>query len=277
MKGKLYLVATPIGNLEDITFRALKVLESVDLIAAEDTRHTLGLLNHFNISKPLISYYKQNEKSKSEVLISKLLEGQNIAVVSDAGTPGISDPGEEIVKVCIENGIEIVPIPGACAFVNALIASGFSTREFSFIGFLSAEKKDRKGKLEELKYETKTLIFYEAPHKLKSMLESVLEVFGNRKIVLAKELTKIHETFIRDNVENILNDIENIKGEFVILVEGSEVSKKDIELDNLNNLSVEEHYKMYENQGFDKKEIIKKIAKDRGVNKNEIYKIFLDK
>ena len=277
MKGKLYLVATPIGNLEDITFRALKVLESVDLIAAEDTRHTLGLLNHFNISKPLISYYKQNEKSKSEILISKLLEGQNIAVVSDAGTPGISDPGEEIVKVCIENGIEIVPIPGACAFVNALIASGFSTREFSFIGFLSAEKKDRKGKLEELKYETKTLIFYEAPHKLKSMLESVLEVFGNRKIVLAKELTKIHETFIRDNVENILNDIENIKGEFVILVEGSEVSKKDIELDNLNNLSVEEHYKMYENQGFDKKEIIKKIAKDRGVNKNEIYKIFLDK
>ena len=277
MKGKLYLVATPIGNLEDITFRALKVLESVDLIAAEDTRHTLGLLNHFNISKPLISYYKQNEKSKSEILISKLLEGQKIAVVSDAGTPGISDPGEEIVKVCIENGIEIVPIPGACAFVNALIASGLSTREFSFIGFLSAEKKDRKDKLEELKYETKTLIFYEAPHKLKSMLESVLEVLGNRKIVLAKELTKIHETFIRDNVENILNDIENIKGEFVILVEGSEVSKKDIELDNLNNLSVEEHYKMYENQGFDKKEIIKKIAKDRGVNKNEIYKIFLDK
>ena len=159
MKGKLYLVATPIGNLEDITFRALKVLESVDLIAAEDTRHTLGLLNHFNISKPLISYYKQNEKTKSEILISKLLEGQNIAVVSDAGTPGISDPGEEIVKVAIENDIEIVPIPGACAFVNALIASGFSTKEFCFIGFLSAEKKERKEKLEDLKYETKTVIF----------------------------------------------------------------------------------------------------------------------
>lgn len=277
MKGKLYLVATPIGNLEDITFRALKVLERVDLIAAEDTRHTLGLLNHFNISKPLISYYKQNEKTKSEILINKLLEGQNIAVVSDAGTPGISDPGEEIVKACIEAEIDIIPIPGACAFVNALIASGFSTKEFSFIGFLSAEKKERKEKLEELKYETKTLIFYEAPHKLKTMLESLLEVLGDRKIVLAKEITKIHETFIRDNVSNILNNIENIKGEFVILVEGSDVSKKDVELDNLNNLTLEEHYEMYEKQGFDKKEIIKKIAKDRGVNKNEIYKNFLDK
>ena len=277
MKGKLYLVATPIGNLEDITFRALKVLERVDLIAAEDTRHTLGLLNHFNISKPLISYYKQNEKTKSEILINKLLEGQNIAVVSDAGTPGISDPGEEIVKACIEAEIDIIPIPGACAFVNALIASGFSTREFSFIGFLSAEKKERKEKLEELKYETKTLIFYEAPHKLKTMLESLLEVLGDRKIVLAKEITKIHETFIRDNVSNILNNIENIKGEFVILVEGSDVSKKDVELDNLNNLTLEEHYEMYEKQELDKKEIIKKIAKDRGVNKNEIYKNFLDK
>lgn len=277
MKGKLYLVATPIGNLEDITFRALKVLESVDLIAAEDTRHTLGLLNHFNISKPLISYYKQNEKTKSEILISKLLEGQNIAVVSDAGTPGISDPGEEIVKVAIENDIEIVPIPGACAFVNALIASGFSTKEFCFIGFLSAEKKERKEKLEDLKYETKTLIFYEAPHKLKTMLESVLEVLGDRKIVLAKELTKIHETFIRGTVSEILENIETIKGEFVILVEGSEVSSKEINQKKLGELSLEEHYEMYETQGFAKKEIIKKIAKDRGTNKNEVYQYFLDK
>lgn len=277
MKGKLYLVATPIGNLEDITFRAIKVLESVDLIAAEDTRHTLGLLNHFNISKPLISYYKQNEKTKSEILIEKLLEGQNIAVVSDAGTPGISDPGEEIVKVAIENEIEIVPIPGACAFVNALIASGFSTREFSFIGFLSAEKKERKDKLAELKYETKTLIFYEAPHKLKTMLESVLEVLGDRKIVLAKELTKIHETFIRGYVSEILENIEIIKGEFVILIEGSEVSQKEIEQKKLGELTLEEHYKMYESQGLDKKEIIKKIAKDRGTNKNEVYQYFLNK
>lgn len=277
MKGKLYLVATPIGNLEDITFRAIKVLESVDLIAAEDTRHTLGLLNHFNISKPLISYYKQNEKTKSEILIEKLLEGQNIAVVSDAGTPGISDPGEEIVKAAIEYEIEIVPIPGACAFVNALIASGFSTREFSFIGFLSAEKKERKDKLEQLKYETKTLIFYEAPHKLKTMLENVLEVLGDRKIVLAKELTKIHETFIRGNVSEILDRIETIKGEFVILVEGSEVSQKEIEQKKLGELTLEQHYEMYENQGLEKKEIIKKIAKDRGTNKNEVYQYFLNK
>ena len=160
MKGKLYLVATPIGNLEDITLRALKVLKEVDIIAAEDTRHTLGLLNHFEISKPLISYYKQNENSKSELLVEKLKEGKNIAVVSDAGTPGISDPGEQVVKVAIENGIEIIPIPGACAMINALIASGMSTREFSFIGFLSALKKDRKDKLIELKYETKTLILH---------------------------------------------------------------------------------------------------------------------
>ena len=170
MKGKLYLVATPIGNLEDITIRALKVLKEVDVIAAEDTRHTLGLLNHFEISKPLISYYKQNESTRSEELVEKLKAGKNIAVVSDAGTPGISDPGEQIVKTCIENNIEIIPIPGACAMVNALITSGMSTREFSFIGFLSAVKKDRKDKLEEIKYETRTLIFYEAPHKLKNTL-----------------------------------------------------------------------------------------------------------
>ncbi|MBO5398282.1 MAG: 16S rRNA (cytidine(1402)-2'-O)-methyltransferase [Clostridia bacterium] len=277
MSGKLYLVATPIGNLEDITLRALKVLKEVDLIAAEDTRHTLGLLNHFEISKPLISYYKQNEKVKSEILIEKLNAGQNIAVVSDAGTPGISDPGEEIVKVAIENNIEIVPIPGACAFVNALIASGMSSKEFEFIGFLSANKKERKDKLEEVKFETKTLIFYEAPHKLKTTLESMLEVLGDRKIVLARELTKIHEEFIRGNISTILEQIVDIKGEFVIIVEGNSISKKDVELDNLNEKSLEDHYKFYENQGFDKKEIIKKIAKDRNTNKNEIYQYFLNK
>lgn len=275
MDGKLYLVATPIGNLEDITLRALKVLKEVDIIAAEDTRHTLGLLNYFEISKPLISYYKQIEKNKSQILLEKLREGKNIAIVSDAGTPGISDPGEEIVKVCIENNIDIVPIPGACAFVNALIASGFSTREFAFIGFLSAVKKEKVEKLEELKYETRTLIFYEAPHKLKSTLECIYDVFGNRNIVLARELTKIHEEFIRDSLENVLKNIENIRGEFVILLEGSNVSKKELEKSNINSLSVEEHYKYYERQGFEKKDIIKMIAKDRNVSKNEIYKLFL--
>lgn len=275
MSGKLYLVATPIGNLEDITIRALNVLKEVDLIAAEDTRHTLGLLNHFEISKPLISYYKQTEKARSEILIEKLKEGKNIAVVSDAGTPGISDPGEEIVKVAIENNIEIIPIPGACALVNALIASGLSTREFSFIGFLSAVKKEKKEKLEEIKYETRTLILYEAPHKLKGTLELMLEVLGDRNIVLARELTKIHEEFIRGKISSILERIDKIKGEFVILIEGSSQSKKDIENDNLNNLSLEEHYKLYEKQGLDKKEIIKKIAKDRNVSKNEIYQYFI--
>lgn len=277
MAGKLYLVATPIGNLDDITIRALNVLKEVDLIAAEDTRHTLGLLNHFEISKPLISYYKQTEKARSEILIEKLKEGKNIAVVSDAGTPGISDPGEEIVKVAIENNIEIVPIPGACALINALIASGLSTREFLFVGFLSAVKKEKKEKLEEIKYETRTLILYEAPHKLKGTLELILELLGDRKIVLARELTKIHEEFIRDNVGTILKRIDEIKGEFVILIEGSSISKKEVEANNINSLSLEEHYSMYENQGLSKKEIIKKIAKDRNVNKNEIYQYFIDR
>lgn len=277
MKGKIYLIATPIGNLEDITIRALKVLKEVDLVAAEDTRHTLGLLNHFEISKPLISYYKQNERVKSEILIQKVLEGKNIAVVSDAGTPGISDPGEEIVKQAIKENIEIVPIPGACAFVNALIASGLNTREFCFEGFLSAEKKEKKEKLEELKYETRTLIFYEAPHKLKGTLELMKEILGDRKIVLAKEITKIHEEFIRGNISEILEKIELIKGEFVILVEGSLKSKSDIEKNEINNLSLEKHYEMYENQGLDKKDIIKKVAKDRNVSKNEIYQYFINK
>lgn len=277
MAGKLYLVATPIGNLEDITLRALKVLKEVDLIAAEDTRHTLGLLNHFEIAKPLVSYYKQNESTRSEQLVEKLKSGKNIAIVSDAGTPGISDPGEQIVKVAIEEGIEIVPVPGACAFVNALIASGMNTREFEFIGFLSAMKKDRKEKLEELKYDTKTLIFYEAPHKLKSTLLDMLEILGDRNIVLARELTKIHEEFLRGRISEILEKIEEIKGEFVVIVEGSGVSKKDIELEDLNQRSLEEQYEFYEKQKMSKKEIIKQIAKNRNVNKNEIYQYFLEK
>ena len=277
MVGKLYLVATPIGNLEDITLRALRILKEVDIIAAEDTRHTLKLLNHFEISKPLISYYKQNEKVKSKLLIEKILAGENIAIVSDAGTPGISDPGEEIVKEAIKNNIEIIPVPGACAFVNALIASGISTKEFSFIGFLSAIKKEKKEKLEDIKYETRTIILYEAPHKLKGTLECIYEILGDRNIVLARELTKIHEEFIRDKVSNILNRIDEIKGEFVILIEGNVISQRDVEIQNLQDLSLEEHYNYYENQRFDKKEIIKKIAKDRNVNKNDIYQYFLNK
>ena len=277
MAGKLYLVATPIGNLEDITLRALRILKEVDIIAAEDTRHTLGLLNYFEISKPLISYYKQNESTRSVELVGKLKEGKNIALVSDAGTPGISDPGEQIVKTAIQEGIEIVPIPGACAFVNAIISSGMSTREFCFLGFLSAVKKERKEKLEEIKYETKTLIFYEAPHKLKNTFENMLEILGDRNIVLAREITKIHEEFIHGKISDILGNLEEIKGEFVIVVEGNYQSKKEIEIKNLNQMSLDKQYEFYENQGLLKKEIIKQIAKDRNVNKNEIYQYFLEK
>lgn len=277
MSGKLYLVATPIGNLEDITIRALNILKEVDLIAAEDTRHTLGLLNHFEISKPLISYYKQNERVKSEILIEKLLEGKNIAVVSDAGTPGISDPGEEIVKCAIENNIEIIPIPGACALVNALIASGFPTKEFCFIGFLSTLKKEKREKLDELKNETKTIILYEAPHRLSDTLKEILEELGDRNIVIARELTKIHEEFIRGTISQVLEKGINNKGEFVILIEGNMVSKKEQEILNLCGLTLEKHYNFYQEKGLDKKEIIKQIAKDRKVSKNDIYQYFINK
>lgn len=278
MAGRLYLVATPIGNLEDITFRALKVLKEVDLIAAEDTRHTLGLLNHFEITKPLISYYKETEKSKSKVLIQKLLEGNDIALVSDAGTPGISDPGEEVIKEAIDNNIEIVPIPGAVAAINALIASGFSTREFAFIGFLSANKGEKYKKLEELKYETKTLIIYEAPHKIINTLQAINEVFGSREVVLAKELTKIHECFIRGSIEEVLEVLgESPKGEYVIVVKGNDINKTQHEKLELNELSLEDHFAFYEKKGLEKKEIIKQIAKDRNVSKNEIYQYFINK
>ena len=274
MSGNLYLVATPIGNLEDITLRAINTLKEVDLIAAEDTRHTLKLLNHLKINKTLISYYKETEKIKSEILIEKLLEGKNIALVSDAGTPAISDPGEEIVKKAIANGINIIPIPGACAFINAIICSGFTTKEFIFVGFLSKNTKDKKEKLKELKNENKTLIFYESPHKIKSTLEDIAEILGNREIVIARELTKIHEEFIRGKVLDILEEQQEMRGEFVILVKGTE--KKEEEKQFLNSLTLEEHYKYYSNKNLDKKEIIKKIAKDRHTNKNEIYKYFIN-
>ena len=274
MIGKLYIVATPIGNLDDITLRALEVLRKVDLIAAEDTRHTLKLLNHFEISKPLISYYKETEKIKAKIIIDKIKEGKNVAVVSDAGTPGISDPGEEVIKEAIEENIVVVPIPGAVAAINSLICSGFSTREFTFIGFLSANKKEKRDKLEENKYETKTLIFYEAPHKIKDTLSVMLEIFGDREISIGRELTKIHEEFIRGKISDVLEKVEE-KGEMVIIVKGAEKSEADVEKEKISEMSLEEHYKFYEKQGLNKKEIIKKIAKDRNVSKNEIYQKFI--
>lgn len=276
MSGTLYLVATPIGNLDDITLRAIKVLKNVDFIAAEDTRHSLKLLNHLEISKPLISYHRHNEDVKTELLIEKLLDNKNIALITDAGTPGISDPGEEIVKKCIENKISIVPIPGACAFVNALIASGLDTTEFTFIGFLPLNKKNRQEKLDKIKTCNNTSILYEAPHKLISTLKDLSEILENRKIVLARELTKMHEEFIFGTTNEILNKLDNPKGEFVIVIEKS----NNIDTENssiLSNLSLEEHYNFYNKQGLNKNEIIKKIAKDRNVMKNEIYKYFIKK
>lgn len=275
MKGKLYLVATPIGNLEDITLRAINILKEADLIAAEDTRHTLKLLNHLKISKPLISYYREKEEIKAEVLINKLLSGQNIALVSDAGTPGISDPGEKIVQSAIKNNIQIIPIPGACALINALITSGMDTNAFCFIGFLPKNKKDKKIKLEEIKNYKQTLIFYEAPHRLIDTLINIYDILGERYVTLAKELTKIHEDFIRDKISNIINSYKEPKGEYVIIIEGALYSLDEENKISLNNLKVEEHFKYYENLGYDKKEIIKKIAKDRKTNKNEIYKYFI--
>ena len=271
-KGILYVVATPIGNLEDITLRAIRTLKEVDLIAAEDTRHTLKLLNHLEISKSLISYHRHNEDVKSGYLIEKLKNGQNIALVSDAGTPGICDPGEEVIKKCIEEKIKVVPIPGACAMINSLICSGLNTKEFTFLGFLPLNKKLRKNKLEEIKNSNKTILIYEAPHKLEATLKDLKEILDNRKIVLAREITKIHEEFIRQDIDVLIEKAKDIKGEIVLIIE------ENINFSNenkLNNLSIQDHYKYYENNGYEKKEIIKMIAKDRNVSKNEIYKLFI--
>ena len=272
-KGTLYIVATPIGNLEDITLRAIKTLKEVDLISAEDTRHTLKLLNHLEISKPLISYHRHNEDTKTDILIKELEQGKNIALVSDAGTPGICDPGEEVIKRCIEEEIKIVPIPGACAMINALICSGLDTKEFAFIGFLPLNKKNRKEKLEEIRKETKTTILYEAPHKLETTLKDLKGIIGDRKIVLAREITKIHEEYLRENIDELIEKAKDIKGEIVLILEGAKKNEEE----PWTKVSIEEHYKYYEEKGLNKKEIIKQIAKDRNVNKNEIYQKFLER
>ena len=275
MSGKLYLVATPIGNLEDITLRAIRILKEVDIVVAEDTRQTLKLLNHLEISKPLISYHRHNEDIKVDKLIEKLNEGNNIALVSDAGTPVISDPGEIIVKEALKSNIDIIPIPGACALINGLIASGLDAKEFCFLGFLSLNKKIRKEKLEEIKNENKTVILYEAPHKILNTLKDLQEILGERKVVLARELTKIHEEFIRGTIDELLEKYKEPKGEHIIIIEGNKIKKEDIQNNLLNNMTIEEHYKYYEKQGLSKNEVIKKIAKDRNVAKNEIYKLFI--
>ena len=276
-KGKLYLIATPIGNLDDITLRAIKTIESVDIIAAEDTRQTGKLLKHLNISKPMIIYHRHNEDTKKDELVNLLNDGKNIGVITDAGTPGISDPGEVLVKRVIEEGIQVIPIPGACALINALIASGLNTREFAFYGFISNDNKLRDNTFNDMKRQNKTIILYEAPHRLLKILEDIKSHFGDIYIVVAKELTKIHETFIRGNVSEVEKILENPKGEYIVLFEVNAKSEEEQEIEKVNELTMDEQYDYYKNKGMDKKDIVKQIAKNHKVNKNEIYKKFIDK
>lgn len=275
--GELYIVATPIGNLEDITLRAIRVLKEADIIAAEDTRHTLKLLNHLEINKPLLSYHRHNEELKTKELIQKIKSGKNIALVSDAGTPVISDPGGEIVKEAIQNSIKVIPVPGPCAAITALIASGIEAKEFTFLGFLPQNKKNRKEKLQQIEIEERTTIIYEAPHKLLETLKDLESCINNRQVVLARELTKVHEEYEIGTVKELLQKIEEPKGEYVIIISKNEKTKSEMKLEELNNYTLEEHYKYYEQMGIDKKDIIKRIAKDRNVNKNEIYQKFIGK
>ena len=276
MPGKLYLCATPIGNLGDITYRCVEVLKSVDLIAAEDTRRTLTLLNHLGIEKPLVSYFEHNRREKGEMLVARLKNGESIALVSDAGTPAISDPGEDLVALCAENGIETVPIPGAVAAINGLIVSGLPTGRFAFEGFLSVNKKSRNETLEKLKTEERTIIFHEAPHKLMNTLNDLLKTLGNRRIALCRELTKLHEEIFRTDIEGaIARYRENPpKGEFVLVVEGRPAGEAIMEEQaKWAEMTVEEHVQMYARSGMSEKDAIKAAAADRGVSKRDIYNI----
>jgi 16S rRNA (cytidine1402-2'-O)-methyltransferase len=279
MNGKLYLVPTPIGNLQDITLRALDTLKSVDIIAAEDTRQTLKLLNHFNIKKSLISYHKYNEQEKGDYIIKKLKEGISIAIVSDAGTPGISDPGSVIVSKCIQENIEFEVLTGATAITTALVYSGMDTTKFIFRGFLPRDNKARNSIMESLKNRMETLIFYEAPHRLMSTLQFLKENLGNRNIAVCRELTKIHEEVLRMRLKEAIEYFEdkNIKGEFVLVVEGK--SEEEINQDQKKlweKFSIDEHIKMYIEKGLSKKDAVKKVAKDRKIPKSEVYKYSIE-
>lgn len=269
--GTLYLVATPIGNLEDITLRAIRTLRDADLIAAEDTRRTAALLNHLGIKTALTSYFQHNEKSKGEFIIEKLRAGAAVALVSDAGTPAISDPGEDLVRLCAENDIPVVPVPGATAAISALISSGLPTGRFSFEGFLSVNRKSRREHLLEVQTQPHTMIFYEAPHKLRKTLRDFYEVLGDRRIVLARELTKHYEEIIRTTLSEaaVLYREKEPKGEYVLIVEGA--GEQRTADSPLNNLSVLEHIKHYTALGLSQKDAQKAVAADRGVSKREIY------
>lgn len=278
MTGTLYLCATPIGNLGDITERVIDTLREVDLIAAEDTRNSIKLLNHFEIKTPMTSYHEYNKVEKAQQLTAQLLNGKNIALITDAGTPAISDPGEVLVKMCQEAGIPVTSLPGCCACITALILSGLSTRRFCFEGFLPSDKKEKKYILEELKDETRTIILYEAPHHLKRTLQELYDVTGQRKITLCRELTKKFETVFPTTLEQAMSYYEENepKGEYVLVLEGK--SREEIrqgERSRWEELSIEEHMAVYEKQGIDRKSAMKMVAADRGVSKREIYQALL--
>ena len=274
MTGTLYLCATPIGNLEDMTFRVIRTLKEVDLIAAEDTRNSIKLLNHFEIQTPMTSYHEYNKYEKGRKLVEKLLEGQNIALITDAGTPGISDPGEELVKMCYESGISVTSLPGAAACITALTISGLSTRRFAFEAFLPSDKKEREQILKEMETETRTMIVYEAPHRLVKTLKLFLERLGNRKITICRELTKRHETALAVTLEEAVAHYEANapKGECVLVIEGkSREEVREEERKQWEEMTIEDHMEVYTKQGMDKKSAMKAVAKDRGVSKRDIY------
>ena len=274
-KNSLYLVSTPIGNLSDISPRAAKVLSEVDFIAAEDTRNTMKLLTHLGIRKPMVSYFEHNKYERGTEIIKRLQGGQSAALVSDAGTPAISDPGEDLVKLCAENGIEVFSIPGPCAAICALTLSGLFTGRFAFEGFLSTAKAERLQRLESVKQDERTLIFYEAPHHLVKTLEVMLDVLGDRKISLCREITKINEEVIRTTISGAVEHFSEVqpKGEFVLVVEGApEGEKKNF----WDEMSIREHFEYYAAEGMERMDAIKKVASDRGVAKSAIYKQLLD-
>lgn len=278
MPGTLYLCATPIGNLEDMTFRCIRILKEVDLIAAEDTRNSIKLLNHFEIRTPMTSYHEYNKIEKGRKLVERLLGGEDIALVTDAGTPGISDPGEELVDMCRKAGVTVTAIPGPAACVTALTISGLPTRRFAFEAFLPTDKKEKQEILEEMKQETRTMVLYEAPHRLVRTLETLLSALGNRRVSICRELTKKHETVFASLIEEaILYYKEHEpKGECVVIIEGK--SRKEIqarEREKWEEMSIEEHMELYQSEGMDKKEAMKKVAKDRGVSKREVYQALL--
>ena len=279
MAGKLYIYATPIDNLGDITKRVLETLETVDLIAAEDTRNSIKLLNHFEIKTPMTSYHEFNKIEKARTLITLMEEGKNIALITDAGTPAISDPGEVLVQMCMESNITVTSLPGPAACITALTLSGQSTRRFCFEGFLPSDKKEKKDILQDLQEESRTIIIYEAPHHLVRTLSKLYETLGDRKLALCRELTKKFETVISTTLEEALTlyETEAPRGEYVLVIQGKSLDERKQEIiDSWQEKSIEEHMELYENQGMDRKEAMKQVAKDRGMAKRDIYQYLIN-